>query len=99
MNGTAAHQAKIARVDLDRAIGQKEVEPVKNEVKEPFEFRLAPASSHGVNHIDFLRQQHLIHLQENVWFVLQIRVHNSDALSRCERETGGDRTLMAEVPR
>jgi hypothetical protein len=38
-----------------------------------------------------------IHLQKNFWFILQIRVHYPDALSRCEGQTGRDRTLMAEV--
>src|SRR6266540_7195413 len=92
-----AHHAKVPAVDLHRAIGEEKIKPVKNEIEKPFKLCFAPAGSHGVNDIDFLRKQYLIHLQKNFWFILQIRVHNPDALSRCEGQTGRDRTLMPEV--
>src|ERR1044071_6442837 len=86
----------IPAVELDRAIGQKEVKPVKNEVKKTFNLCLVSPSSHGVNHIDFLREQYLIHLKQNFWFVLQIRVHDSHTFPGCKKQTGRNRTLMAK---
>src|SRR6266404_4857232 len=95
----AAHQAEVARVERHLDGDHRGEQPVEPLGGEELEARLpgagAPAAIHDLEAFAPAGD----HLQHHLGRILQVRVHHHDRLAVRVIEAGGDRGLVAEVPR